>query len=71
VDLVIVGVVVPHGELIKLTGDVIGCPRIDVPVGIDPVGRSGRRSTFVVGGADELSVEAFVTLDHHVSLLAT
>ena len=38
VHLILAGVLLPHGELVKLTGDVLCSPCVDVPVGVDPVG---------------------------------
>ena len=48
-DLIGALVLVPHGELLQLGGDVIRSPAVDVPVGVDAVVHLRRPSRLGVG----------------------
>jgi hypothetical protein len=36
-DLLMAIVPLPHGEFLKISGDVVGGARVDVPVGVDTI----------------------------------
>jgi hypothetical protein len=38
-----------HGELFNLTGDVVGCPRVQIPVGVSISGCRGHSSNMLLG----------------------
>lgn len=71
VHLVAALVPVPQGELLKLTGDMVSCSGVSVLVGVEVVGGGDGRGCRLVRDALEVGVEALVTTDDGVALLAT
>lgn len=69
VDLVIAIVLVPHRELLEFAGDVIGRPRVRVPVGVDAIRHGGGQGTLVLLEACEGAIEVLVQCLDRVSLV--
>lgn len=62
-------VLVPHGELLQLAGDVIGRPGVGIPVGVDAI-RRGCGGRGLLRCTSEGGVEAFVALEDGVAIFA-
>ena len=72
-DLIFSTILLLHGDLLKLVGDVVGGSAIDIPVRVDSVGTIGSRGNFffVLRGVTIIIFVAVPTVLRRVAGLAT
>ncbi len=62
-------VLLPHRQLVKIAGDVVRRPGVNIPIGTNTVGGGSSSSTLLF--ASEGSIKPLVALDHRMAQFVT